>query len=153
VNPLPVSVCRAMGADFVIAVDVNLRAASRKRKPVKAPLPADPPQSIAKLVASLTRLMQHRPVPSAGNSRRRVSTPKSASPTLSIFDVLTRSFRLVENQITRRELALNPPDILIQPEVGDIMTLEFQRGPEAIAAGRRAVDDVLAQLLPLLPEP
>jgi NTE family protein len=72
---------------------------------------------------------------------------------LSIFDVLTRSFRLVENQITRRELALNPPDILIQPEVGDIMTLEFQRGPEAIAAGVRAVDEAIPLLQPHLSKP
>lgn len=56
---------------------------------------------------------------------------KEADP-LSIFDVLTRSFRLVENQLTRHGLALTPPDILIQPAVSHIMTLEFHRGPEAI---------------------
>jgi predicted acylesterase/phospholipase RssA len=36
---------------------------------------------------------------------------------------------------------LNPPDILIQPAVGNIMTLEFYRGQEAIAAGREAVQE------------
>ncbi|MDD4175317.1 MAG: patatin-like phospholipase RssA, partial [Kiritimatiellae bacterium] len=66
-------------------------------------------------------------------------------------DVLTRSFRLVENQLTRDGLALTPPDILIQPAVGDIMTLEFHRGPEAIAAGVSAADEVLPQLKLLNP--
>jgi NTE family protein len=60
--------------------------------------------------------------------------------------VLTRSFRLVENQLTRHGLALHPPDVLIQPAVGGIMTLEFHRSPEAIEAGRAAVDEVLPQL-------
>jgi NTE family protein len=150
VNPLPVSVCRAMGADLVIAVDVNLRAAPKNRKPVKKPQPSDPPQRIAALLTSLSRLVPQRPVPAASTSHRWISPSKSEADPLSIFDVLTRSFRLVENQITRRELALNPPDILIQPEVGDIMTLEFHRGPEAIAAGIRAVDEVLPLLQPLL---
>jgi NTE family protein len=74
---------------------------------------------------------------------------KEADP-LSIFDVLTRSFRLVENQLTRDGLAMTPPDILIQPAVGDIMTLEFHCGPEAIADGRAAVDECLPRLTPLI---
>ena len=150
VNPLPVSVCRIMGADFVIAIDVNLRAAPLKRKPVKKPQPATPPQSIANLLASLSKLMTQLSSSPESTSHRWIAPPKNEVDPLSIFDVLTRSFRLVENQITRRELALNPPDILIQPEVGDIMTLDFHRGPEAIAAGIRAVDEVLPQLQQLL---
>jgi hypothetical protein len=34
--------------------------------------------------------------------------------------------------------------------VGDIMTLEFHRGPEAIADGRAAVDECLSRLTPLI---
>ena len=147
VNPLPVSVCRAMGADLVIAVDVNLRSSAQKRKPKIVTPSSDPSPRITKLIDSLSKLMPQRPVP----THRWIPAKKDEVDTFTIFDVLTRSFRLVENQITRRELALNPPDILIQPEVGDIMTLEFHRGPEAIAAGVRAVDEVLAQLQPLLP--
>ena len=148
VNPLPVSVCRAMGADFVIAVDVNLRASPKKRQPVKKALPVNPTQRISQLIEALGKLVPQRSTPALKTSHRWSSPQKSEE--LSIFDVLTRSFRLVENQITRRELALNPPDILIQPEVGDIMTLDFHRGPEAIAAGIRAVDELLPRLQQLL---
>jgi NTE family protein len=146
VNPLPVSACRAMGADFVIAVDINLRVPTAKRKPIKKPRASVPPPRITKLLESLSTLMTQRPA-----AANRWKSPKKEAPdALSIFDVLTRSFRLVENQITRNELKVNPPDILIQPAVGDIMTLEFQRGREAIAAGRRAVDEVMPQLQQLL---
>jgi NTE family protein len=150
VNPLPVSVCRAMGADLVIAVDVNLRAATQKRKPARKHSLPVPHARTAQLVETLGKLISKGSSSAALKPHGWTSQQKKECDTLSIFDVLTRSFRLVENQITRRELALNPPDILIQPEVGDIMTLEFHRGPEAIAAGIRAVDERLPQLNLLL---
>lgn len=151
VNPLPVSVCRAMGANFVIAVDINLGASTRKRKPLKkAPKLPVPSQRIAKLVASVSMLVPTLQTPMEDALKRWTAPQKKDAETLSIFDVLTRSFRLIENQITRRELALNPPDILIQPAVGNIMTLEFHRGQEAIAAGVSAVDEMLPQLRQLL---
>jgi NTE family protein len=138
-----------MGADFVIAVDINLRA-STLRKTVKLAKKTDPSPRINQLIESLGKLIPQRATSSVHATHRWISPPKSEIADFSIFDVLTRSFRLIENQITRRELALNPPDILIQPEVGEIMTLEFHRGPEAIAAGISAVDEVLPQLTRLL---
>ena len=151
VNPLPVSVCRAMGADFVIAVDINLRALPGKRKPVSKPsAPSQPSQRIEALVAQVAKLMPKLQAPVEETVRRWGLPQKKETRELSIFDVITRSFRLIENQITRRELALHPPDILIQPAVGDIMTLEFHRGPEAIAEGVSAVEEVLPLLEPFL---
>ena len=151
VNPLPVSVCRAMGADLVIAIDINLRMPQEGRKRAPAPNAQPPPSpSIARMIEALGKLMPISALTASKMSHRWIVPRKSESETLSIFDVLTRSFRLVENEITRRELAINPPDILIQPAVGNIMTLEFHRGPEAIEAGVRAVDEALPKLKPFL---
>jgi NTE family protein len=148
VNPLPVSVCRAMGADFVIAVDVNLRSASRRRQTRANPAPAPSPRA-ARLADSLGKLLPLLPGSAEGALQRWLAPQRHSTESLSIFDVLTRSFRLAENQITRRELEVHPPDLLIQPEVGDIMTLDFHRGPEAIEAGVRAVDEALPRLAAL----
>lgn len=151
VNPLPVSVCRAMGADLVIAVDVNLRSSPVRRKAPKLPAATtEPSRHVTKLLANVSRLMPQLTTPVEEAVARWFTPPRREAETPSIFDVLTRSFRLVENQITRRELAINPPDLLIQPEVGDLMTLDFHRGTEAIAAGMRAADEVLPQLTALL---
>ncbi len=155
VNPLPVSVCRAMGADTVIAVDINLRAPTRPRKP--EPLTAararsaEWPDTLDPLFARISAMVPKLPAPLEATVKRWYAPQKKEADPLSIFDVLTRSFRLVENQLTRDGLALTPPDILIQPAVGDIMTLEFHRGPEAIAAGISAADEVLPQLKLLNP--
>ncbi len=151
VNPLPVSVARAMGADYVIAVDVNLNAAAPRQTHV-------PPQKLAR---------RRRAIPAAGGERlaalRQVLDEWSAKlPPLrhasraafsrwvwpdtgsaSIFDVLAQSFRLIENQITRSRLLLEPPDLLVQPAVGHLKTLEFHRAAEAVAAGDQAMEQAL----------
>ena len=150
-NPLPVSVCRAMGADTVIAVDINLRTpAAPRRAPAASGASrgahAAPSESLDRLLAHVGTLMPQLQAPIDTAVKRWYAPRRKEADTLSIFDVLTRSFRLAENQITRNTLATHPPDILIQPAVGDIMTLEFHRSAEAIAAGRAAADELLPQL-------
>jgi len=114
INPLPVSVARRMGAERVLAVDVNLRAG-------------------------------------ASRSSRPASIRRRSGATLTIFDVLTRTLRIFENQVTRNRIRLEPPDLLLQPAVGEILTLDFQRAPAMIAAGAAAVDEQLPELAAFLP--
>jgi NTE family protein len=63
--------------------------------------------------------------------------PLTKSPIL--MDVLLWTFRAVENSITRERLLREPPDILIQPKVGALGTLEFHHAPQAIKRGYEAV--------------
>ena len=58
--------------------------------------------------------------------------PREDAPKPTLFTVLTRTFRLYENTITRTLLQQSPPDILIAPRVGHIPTLDFARGREII---------------------
>jgi NTE family protein len=117
INPLPISVARRMGADLVLAVDVNLHPGTGIR-PAGATVPG-----------------------------RKIRLPRTR---LNIFDVLTKALRIFENQILRNRLRLEPPDLLLQPAVGDILTLDFQKSADAIAAGAAAVDERLAELSPFL---
>lgn len=57
----------------------------------------------------------------------------------TMLDVLIRTVRLAENAITRERLLREPPDVLIQPKVGHIGTLDFFRGQVTVAAGYAAV--------------
>jgi NTE family protein len=58
-------------------------------------------------------------------------------PVPSIFDVVTASTSIMESRITAIRLAADPPDLLLQPRVGQIRSLEFHRAKEAIAAGHQ----------------
>jgi len=68
----------------------------------------------------------------------------------STLEILTRSFRIGENSITRERLLRESPDILIQPPVGHIGTLEFHHATACIEAGYHVTlrhrDAILAQL-------
>lgn len=74
------------------------------------------------------------------------------SPTSpSLFDVLTQSIRIFENQITRRQLLSSPPDVLIQPQVGHVSTLDFRNGDAVIQAGVDAVNALIPELQKVIP--
>ncbi len=54
---------------------------------------------------------------------------------MNLFDVFTRSLRIAEDKITIECIRNDPPDVLIEPAVGDISTMDFSRSADAIQAG------------------
>jgi NTE family protein len=67
-----------------------------------------------------------------GDTREKIKSP-------TLMDILLMTFRTIENSITRERLLREPPDILIQPKVGYLGTLEFHHAPQAIQLGYDAV--------------
>lgn len=132
VNPVPVSVARAMGADVVIAVDLNTdRLGQRIRggfayeelsQEVEAPSWAE------KLKENLGAYM-----PS-------ISAEKPKLP--SMMDVLASSINVMQVRITRSRMAGEPPDLIITPKLGSVGMLDFHLAKEIIEEGKRAVDNV-----------
>ena len=56
----------------------------------------------------------------------------------AVTDVLVRSVRIAEARIALARRLAEPPDLLVEPKVGKIGTLEFQRAKEAVAIGHAA---------------
>jgi NTE family protein len=133
VDPLPVAACRALGAELVIAVNLNTDIIGKSRDAARTPssMGFDPitllqekqKPFIASLADSLTR----------GVFRRDPDRP-------SIFGVMTTSLSIMQDRLTRSRLAGDPPDVHITPRVGHIGLLEFDRTEEAIAEGEHAVE-------------
>lgn len=140
VNPVPVSLCRALGADIVIAVDLNADLLGRHlRKPAEptALVEAAPAEPTA--ATSMLSWVQN------GLSRWR-SGPKSSTPMPSIVDVIAGSINIMQVRITRSRLAGEPADVLIQPRLGHVALMDFHRASVAIEEGRRAAKEMLPQL-------
>jgi len=139
INPVPVDVVASMGADIVIAVDVNLQPGRGHEPPLGAPAVVShaPANDVSAILAQIGEPLPRVQGAVADAMQRWF---RRETPGLSIFDVLTRSIRIAENQITRSRLKIHPPTLLIQPRVGDIETLEFHRSAQAIEAGRAATD-------------
>ena len=77
-----------------------------------------------------------------------IDRPKQ--PSMNIFEILTAATNIQQYQKNRLMLVHEPPDVLIEPEVGAIMSLEFVRSHEAIEAGRRSAMEMLPQIKTLL---
>jgi len=136
VDPVPVSLARALGADIVIAVDLNARLLGRR-------LAAD-----AQAVAS---------EPAALPSRIPQWLKKAGGPLLagalesgpgypSYFEVLANTLNIMQDRITRARLAGDPPDILLQPILTDFSWFDFHRASDAIAEGVACVESAQVAL-------
>jgi len=141
VNPIPVSAVREMGADFVIAVNLNHDIVGKKA--IKKPSISNPedPASGTKGMESLT---QRGKILDALNKRvRAIDIPALTQikqwmvrdPMPNIFEVLMTSINIMEVQITATRLKADPPDLLIQPKLGQLRFLEFHRAKDAILEG------------------
>lgn len=147
-NPVPVSVVRAMGADVVIGVDVNLAAGTGLDcdgdEPAGKQLSVFD-KSMRKLRTRFNELADANPKTSAA-----LETAKSLIATYSdgpaLPEILMQTMRIAENQMTKARLVSDPPDILIQPAVGSISTLDFTRARQCIKAGYEATKAAFATL-------
>lgn len=132
VNPLPVSVCRALGARVVIAVGLHAdsfaRASALRREKYE----------FAELVERNPALLGAG-LPGRGAVVRRLFRESGPSPGLGA--VMLASFNIFMDRITRSRLAGDPPDVLVTPAVGHVGLLEFDRADELIALGRAAIDE------------
>ena len=144
VNPVPVSVCRALGADVVIAVNLNGDLVGRhglgndERKTGSAT--SAPPEFLTRLVNQM---------PTALREQASAILPKlvSSAPSLpGYFDVLMTSINVMQDQITRARLAGEPPHVMLMPRLQHIGLLEFNRAAETISEGRACVEQALPSL-------
>ncbi len=150
VNPIPVSVCRILGADIVIAVDVNHHWKSKIEKP-SAPVDeeshrdgAEEHQEADNFPFRLTRDFKDR----LGEAISGLWRGNSEKP--GLFSVLTNATHFMQESITRSRLAVDPPDIFLTPNTNGIGLMEFHRADEAIEIGKaciRSNQDQLSRIL------
>ena len=135
VNPVPVSMCRALGADLVVAVDLSWGKLGpyRRSKERREVAPRDEPSWIGRMTSKWTQRKDRREDPSIVKQEEEPSIP-------SIFNVFLTSLDIVEMRVARSRLAGEPADVLITPLLPDFATMDFHRAEEAIAEGRAAVD-------------
>lgn len=130
VNPIPVSVCRAHGARYVIAVNLNFDVCGRGTidphfEPddvTAAPAEVEPPAILGKNGASVRRLLQ-----------RQIFGKGEAAPGIST--VMVEAFNIVQDRIARSRLAGDPPDTMVNLRLADIGLFDFHRADELIARG------------------
>jgi len=140
VNPVPVSLARAMGADIVIAVDLSSDILGRYLR--EEPEPEAP----AALLSEWRQKLQE-------NLSALIPAHPDDEPKLpSMLDVMASSINIMQVRITRSRMAGEPPDVIVAPRLAHLGLLDFHRSKEAIEAGVRAVEAALPSLRTLFDE-
>ena len=160
VNPIPVSVARALGARYVIAVNLNADMSGRGSFTAIA---ADQPSGSSPRNLTITPGGDYDSVDPApavntagGNSlirngralkkmlQRQLFGRSDSGPGIST--VMMEAFNIVQDRIARSRLAGDPPDVIIAPRTSDLGLFDFHRADELISRGiyasRRQLEDI-----------
>jgi NTE family protein len=136
VNPVPVNLCRRMGADFVIAVNLSadfrpqvLEKSSEEHEKIQRKTD----EFFNEKTSVLRQWFSPDPKP------EKKSTP-------GIMGVMSSSLEILQARVTRSRLAGDPPDLLIEPQLRDVGLLEFHRAAELAEKGEQSVDRLAQQI-------
>lgn len=140
VNPVPVSACRALGADVVIGVNLNADILNRRSLQARTRRQPAAPASTGKGILDNLRKQAQ------GVSGTLFADDDNTEKTPGLIYSISKSINIFQDQITRRRLEADPADVIIEPRVGDIGLLEFQRAGDAIKEGDARLTEALPNI-------
>ncbi|WP_043319872.1 patatin-like phospholipase family protein [Microbulbifer sp. HZ11] len=164
VNPVPVDVCRAMGATRVIAIDVMEDGAPLLNREHREVASIVSEKSTVEDMPSLQQERAEMSHPEAGDDEDKAlaeaeqSNPSNGLARLleqgkeqltqfrelrkrpkiappGMFDTMHQAMAILERRHKRTRMMGSPPDVLVMPKVGEVGGMEFSRATEAIEAG------------------
>jgi NTE family protein len=149
VNPVPISVARAMGADQVIALNIAADGFGRGTA-IQNPEHHDSVVAAANAVeapaprsAGVIDSLRQR----TGLFRRQIANPGQGPGSPGLASVMVDAFNITQDRIMRSRLAGDPPDVMVTLRVGKIGLFEFHRAEELIALGREAVRKAAGEIM------
>lgn len=139
VNPIPVSVCRALGARIVIAVNLNWDFFGKGT--------VVPDQD----AFEEDDLPEAENQPPAGNGRAAQNLLRrqffgQGGDAPGISSVMMDAFNIIQDRIARSRLAGDPPDIMVMPVLEEMGLFDFHMAEKAIASGKQATEKVLDEI-------
>ena len=139
VNPVPVSVCRALGADIVIAVNLNGNVAGKHFKKPEKPVKTNELKKNNSVVDKITDLVMDYTGSIFSSNKAKDQPP-------NLFEAIAGSVNITQDRITRSRMAGDPPDILLSPKLSHMGLLEFYRAKEAIQEGKECVKRMSSEI-------
>ncbi len=140
VNPVPVSLCRAMGAEIVIAVNLNGDVVGKHRRERDRKI-----ENSRKAESEAEMQLWDKFI---GQFKNSVQNKKeewlnellgSNKDMPGMFEILAGSINIMQDRITRSRMAGDPAEIMLSPRLAHINMMEFDRADEVIEEGRASV--------------
>ncbi|MFW5731424.1 MAG: patatin-like phospholipase family protein, partial [Desulfonatronovibrionaceae bacterium] len=152
VNPLPVNLVRSMGADVVIAVDLNhymnMRGSSMSGQAESGAKLCPEDESGTKsdlneekngIFPGIMDRLGRMDIPWFDSFKNWKNKPVGPN----IFEIIFASTLVMEKTITDLNLEREPADLLVRPNLGKVRFMDFHRAKESIAQGAQACARVL----------
>jgi NTE family protein len=141
VDPVPVTLCRVLGAELVIAVDLSahnyrhnqIGTSGRTGARADAAASVRATSATHEIGTYLERLQAF-----VGDWLDSGATPQRVEP--GLFDVVSASINIMQERITRSRLAGDPPELELTPALEDIGMMDFHKAAQAIQAGIAVVE-------------
>jgi len=156
VNPVPVNVVREMGAEVVIAVDLNNCTIEGNAK--KMNRTGDVEKSIAEKKDDeeedrgnrIFEMLEEKYNEITGSIRTKLDNLRSKEHVPNILEILDNTTHIMQRSITENQFKIYPPDIIIEPQLGDFRLLDFDRAEEAIEEGYKLTNKKIEEIKELL---
>jgi NTE family protein len=176
-NPLPISVVRAMGADIVVAVNLNEDMSFDHPEVVTSSDNEEADQEAISSIApdksdnigdasKLTNSPQADEDSAEDNVLDRMASRYADMKEtlqeqadrwmpgddigISIFDVLGNSIDVMEKRVTEANLHVDKPDILIAPDLAEFGTFDFHKAQTIMPRGYKAGKAMVSAIQDLL---
>jgi NTE family protein len=140
VNPVPVSPVQAMGARMTIAINPNGDIIGKATRPGHS----IPTVAGFDILGNKENPAQAEKAAKIGITRRLFRRENNDAP--SMFGVMVSSLNIIQDRLSRSRLAGDPPDVLVNPRIGHIGLMEFDRAEELIEEGEAAVERAMPDI-------
>lgn len=142
INPVPVSLCRALGAEYVIAVNLNRPFAGNHARHPVSDATSDRQDDASsneetELFARWSGLLEN--FVSSIRTSRQPSEP-------GMIEVMYTTINIMQDQISRSRIMGDPPDLIVTPRLENFHLMDFYRAEEAIEAGYAAIENIASNL-------
>ncbi|RLA04818.1 MAG: patatin-like phospholipase RssA [Gammaproteobacteria bacterium] len=153
VDPVPISLCRAMGAEVVIAVNLNGDIVGKHLKQ-KNREPYSPKKKDLEETDIWIKISNQ--ITNSFDEQKDVFLSRllgGSRDTPGLFDVMANSINIMQDRITRSRMAGDPAEVMLAPRLSGLGLMEFDQAAIAIDEGyacvermRPALDQMLSEL-------
>lgn len=156
VNPVPVDVVRNMGADIVIAVDLNHDLVENQSKIKNEP--SIDKESFRGKIDNLIAKSNIKAIQTIKDKYQNIEESVSLQLNkwkldkneMNIFEIIGTSVNIMEQRITQNNLEMHKPDILLQPALGHLGLFDFDQAAETIEEGRKVTKKAFTEILNIM---
>lgn len=147
VNPVPVSLCRALGAQIVVGVNPFGDRVSRFTPQPRFTSPGGEMDGVENEALPRGAAEGGKTSPKGSGMQplrlraNRLLGQLAARGTRGpgMMEVLVQSLNIMQDRLIRSRMAGDPPEVLLSPRLGHIALLDFDQAAAAIAEGKATV--------------